>query len=160
MATIWGEMGLCEKCNYNGWVWKVPFVLSWPGHIPEGEHRHDLMELIDFGSTLGALTGVDLAPGMRGRDLFNSPEPEGVFGIIDWRGSRRAAVRTKKYRYDCTLEYKNEKVGPEGYDANLIDIENDPLEEKNLIRDPALAQTAREMHERIESWIGATTPKS
>jgi arylsulfatase A-like enzyme len=59
-----GEAGLCEKGTYDREVWRVPLIISWPGHIPEGEHRHDLVELLDFGSTLCVQAGIAKPPGI------------------------------------------------------------------------------------------------
>ena len=153
-----GELGLSEKCNFDREVWRVPFILSGPGLIPEGEQRHDLAELMDFGPTLCGLTGIDLTPGMRGRNLFDSTEPEAVFGVVDpvhidgLPQQRRAALRTRRFRYDCTVERDGQQVAIDECDANLIDLESDPLEEVNLAYDPRHAHTARDLHCKIEEY--------
>lgn len=152
-----GEIGLSEKGNFDRQVWRVPFILAGPG-VPKDEHRHDLMELIDFGSTLASLAGVDLSPGMRGRDLFSSEEPEAVFGILELDGQLRAAVRTARYRYDCTLSRGGMNTRPHERDPNLIDLQNDPLEENNLIHTPQYAPVASEMHQRLEEWWAISSP--
>ena len=113
-----GEFGQCEKCDYNGWVWKVPFILSWPGHLPEGEHRQDLIELIDFGATLGSAGRSQDASRYAGRGSFQlEATRRGLrYHSIGW-GPAGRAVRTKKYRYDCTVRFKRRGcVGPGGYD--------------------------------------------
>jgi choline-sulfatase len=146
-----GEAGLCEKSTYDREVWRVPFVISWPGHVPGDQHRHDLMELIDFGPTICALAGILLDPGMRGRDLFHSKEPEAVFAVIGT--GRRAAARTRKYRFDCSLGSGERKHNFEDCDPNLFDLEADPWEERNLIHDPSTRNLAREMFDRIQRWM-------
>ena len=45
---------------------------------------------------------------------------------------------------------------PDKRDGTLIDIENDPCEERNLIRNPALAETVSELHEKQEQWLAKT----
>ena len=98
---------------------------------------------------------------MRGRDLFDSPEPESVYGIVDpihidaLGGQRRAAVRARRFRFDCTVERAGRKVGFDECDPNLIDLEADPLEEVNLANDPSHASTAKELHGRIEQWLAS-----
>jgi choline-sulfatase len=147
-----GEAGLCEKGTFDREVWRVPMIISWPGHIPEGEHRHDLVELIDFGPTICAQAGIAKAPGMHGRDLFHSREPEAVFGVIGL-GVRRAAVRTKKYRFDCTVADDGGNVGFDRCDPNLFDLEADPFEERNLAQDPAHAAAVKEHYQRMQLWM-------
>jgi len=148
-----GEAGLCEKGTFDREVWRVPFLLSWPGHLPQGAHRHDLSELIDFGATLCALAGVEKGPGMRGRNLFDSAEPEAVFGAIHLRQSIRAAARTRRYRFDCTLKFKGQDVGFDACDPNLFDIQADPCEERNLATDPGMQGVVREMYQRVRRWM-------
>ena len=50
-----GEFGHCQKGTFDYEVWRVPFIVSWPGHVPAGEDRHDLCELMDFGPTVFSL---------------------------------------------------------------------------------------------------------
>lgn len=152
-----GEAGLCEKNTFDREVWRVPFILSLPGVVPEGEHRHDLMELMDFGPTVCSLAGIEPAEGMRGRDLFNSAEPEAVFGIVEtceeW-GRRwiRAGVRTCKYRYDCTFMLEGDPLPEDACGANLFDLEADPYEENNLIDRPEMKGVAAELYHKVYSW--------
>ncbi|MCL5271042.1 MAG: sulfatase-like hydrolase/transferase [bacterium] len=148
-----GEAGLCEKGTFDREVWRVPFLLSWPGVIPEGEHRRDLMELIDFGPTLFALAGLRPDPGRHGRNLFDSRESEAVYGVIDLGPFRRAAVRTRRYRFDCTLAIKGESVGYEACDPNLFDLAQDPGEIYNLAAGPETKAVRKELYDRIRRWM-------
>jgi choline-sulfatase len=148
-----GEIGLTQKGTYDYEVWRVPFILSWPKHIAQGEHKNDLCELIDFGPTLCALAGIAKATGMHGRDLLHSQPPDAVYGIIQTNDYRRAAIRTAKHRFDCTIKYKDKPVGWEECDANLTDVDNDPAEERNLFRDPGMRRLAGELHHRVMKWI-------
>jgi choline-sulfatase len=85
-----GEFGHGEKCTFDDQVWRVPFIWSWPGHLPEGQVREDLCELVDTGRTMLGLAGMekDAPAHWRGRDLFNdpilAPENQAVFGQIGW----------------------------------------------------------------------------
>jgi len=146
-----GEVGLTEKGTYDREVWRVPFIMSGPG-LPQGEVRDDLADLMDFGPTLCAMAGIDLADGMQGRDLFHSDEPDAVFGVIDIGPYRRAGIRTKRHRFDCTVSYKGERTTRDAADPNLFDIESDPEELNNLIHDPANRALADELYGRIVAW--------
>jgi choline-sulfatase len=85
-----GEFGHGEKGTFDDQVWRVPFIWSWPGHLPENQVREDLCELVDTGRTLLALAGIgkDAPVHWRGRDLFGDPIPppenQAVFGQIGW----------------------------------------------------------------------------
>ncbi|MDA8296716.1 MAG: sulfatase-like hydrolase/transferase [Actinomycetota bacterium] len=84
-----GEWGAGEKGFFDQEVWRVPFVWSWPGRIPENSVRTSPCELLDTAVTLSELAGVEPHPSWRGRDLFGGTgEVEAVFGQIGWpRGS-------------------------------------------------------------------------
>ncbi|HUS61933.1 MAG TPA: sulfatase-like hydrolase/transferase, partial [Acidimicrobiales bacterium] len=156
-----GEYGHLQKGTFDTEVWRVPFIISAPSDVPKGEHRHDLCELLDFVPTVCSLAGIDLAPGMRGRDLFDAtqPEPDAVFGLVDMFAHRRVGVRTKRYRYDCSYLYdesytmQTDKTAGDDRRANLIDLENDPLELHNLINDPSAAAIADELYARLDTWM-------
>lgn len=150
-----GEYGHIAKGIYDREVWRVPFVVSAPGRVPEGEHRDELCELMDFGATLCALAGLDRAEGMRGRDLFADDEsaPEAVYGVLDMFSFRRAAVRTDRYRYDCTYAIDGQKASTKELDANLIDLDDDPLEVNNLADDPAMTAVATDLYGLLDAWM-------
>lgn len=148
-----GEYGHCQKGTFDTQVWRVPFIVSWPGHVPAGEVRDDLCELMDFGATLCALAGLDVPDGMRGRNLLDSAEPDAVFGVLDMFYTRRAAIRTREYRYDCTYLYAEQRCSGADLDPNLIRIADDPDEERNLAHDEAFASVAAELYGQLDRWM-------
>jgi len=100
-----GEVGqLSGKWSFDRNVWGVPFVWHWPGHIPEGEVRSDLCELLDTGQTLASLAGLaNRAPSeWRGRDLFGAPPPppdkQVVFGQIGWPNTQAPVLQIKQVK--------------------------------------------------------------
>ncbi len=155
-----GEAGLCEKGSYDREVWRVPFVFSCPGLIPEGQKDGQLCELLDFGATITDLCGVSLDSGMRGRNVFTDPAPETVFGIIDIGDYRRAGVRNGKYRFDCTVAYKYKLLPESECDPNLFDVEADPFEETNLENNPEYAPIVKKMYQQLRGWLKTTDPKA
>lgn len=56
-------------------------------------------------------------------------------------------VRTESWKY---IHYPHGDGKPDRYTAELYDLKNDPLETKNLIRDPNHQAQAKEMQERLE----------
>ena len=146
-----GEVGLCQKGTYDREVWRVPLVLSGTG-TRDGV-RTDLCELVDFGRTLCGLVGIEPDPAMRGRDLFASTEPDAVFGVVDMYEDRRAGVRTRRYRYDCTVSSSGRATPPNERDPNLFDLFEDPNETVNLARDPSMAAVVADMNDRVDAWL-------
>jgi arylsulfatase A-like enzyme len=174
------EYGAVEKCVFDDPVWRVPFIWSWPGHLPAGQTRTDLCELIDTTRTLMALAGLDEPDDVRGRDLFGpAPAPEAVFGQIGWpegkpdrvvpaeaidryitsqgqypryNSTLRQALRTDRYRMDVEWMARGRRVPREEMDGNLFDLQADPLERTNLFEDPQHAAVVEELLGHLERW--------
>ena len=53
-------------------VLKVPFVISWPGHIPSGTAYRNVVGLIDVMPTLLDFLGIDSPPGVQGVSFADS----------------------------------------------------------------------------------------
>lgn len=155
-----GEAGLCEKGTYDREVWRVPFVFSCPGLIPEGKTDAQLCELLDFGATITSLCGVPLQEGMRGRNVFTTASPSAVFGVIEIGAYRRAGVFDGKYRMDCTIAYKYKLTPESESDPNLFDLEKDPYEENNLANNPEYAPVVKKMYQQMREWLKQTDPKA
>jgi choline-sulfatase len=153
-----GEAGLAEKGTYDREVWRIPFVFSCPGLIPQGQRNNQLCEYLDFGKTIADLCKIPLAPGLRGRNVFTDPAPDAVFGVIEIGDYRRVGVRNGKYRFDCTLAYKYKMVPEDKCDPNLFNVEADPFEENNLARNPEYAPVVKEMYGRLREWLKSTDP--
>lgn len=170
-----GEFGTGEKGVFDDQSWRVPLIFSWPGHLPEGQVRDDLCELIDFGPTLMNLAGLEDGPvddfrgRARGRDLFDAsqPAPQAVFGQIHMpdsgaplfrrifgdkgHGPMRVGVRTPRHRLDLTYMAGGRRLACD--DGNLIDMQDDPGERRNLFHDPAHRPTRDHLLGLIDAWF-------
>ncbi len=173
-----GEWGAGEKGYFDQEVWRVPFLWSWPGHLPEGETRTEPCELLDTGRTLLSLAGLagHIPAGWRGRNLFNPNEaaPPAVFGQIGWPNARcsllqreqvkamgekrphwftlRVAIRTERYRMDESWMRDGRRIAAPEADGNLFDLRADPQEKRNLWREPSSQETVRALRRQIEAW--------
>jgi arylsulfatase A-like enzyme len=149
---------------------RVPFLVTGPG-IPKEQIRRELFGTIDIFPTLCGLAGIGIPDFCDGQDFSanirncpgicdpesqllmhvailkamkkagNTPLPEFVRQYSDapfFRG-----VRGK--RYTCTVNTDGE--------WQLWDNLNDPLQQKNLIDDPAYADVTRAMHTELEHWL-------
>ncbi len=131
---------------------RVPFLVSWPGHIPAGvvNRRHLVSSCVDLLPTICDFAGVEPPAGLPGRSV--RPIASGK-APADWRnelviectGGR--CLRSRRYKYTMW-------EGPVPREM-LIDMERDPGEMKNLAANPAfasvLAEHRRLLRQHIES---------
>src|SRR5206468_5290946 len=62
-----GEHHLLDKSNaFYDCLTHVPLLVSWPGHLPQGARRPELVSLVDVMPTVLHLAGVPLPDGGRG----------------------------------------------------------------------------------------------
>ncbi len=68
---------------YEGAV-KVPLIVRWPGNLPAGARRNDLVQWIDLTATFLDVAGIDPAPNVQGKSLL--PLARGDTGAVgrDW----------------------------------------------------------------------------
>jgi choline-sulfatase len=168
-----GEYGACEKSTFDNEVIRVPFIISWPGHLPEGEVREDICNLIDTSRTLLPLAGLEPVPEMEGRDLFHSEQPEGVYAMLDRgrksipeqrfaqenQGFSRIFVRTDRWRYDYQVEIRGIRTNQKMQFPSLYDLENDPEEQHNLINNPEYKPIIEQLHRQLTDWYYSSHPR-
>jgi hypothetical protein len=148
--------------------WRVPGIMWWPGHIPEGAVYHEMMTHIDLWSTLAAMVG--LTPPPHGEWQDNNGKPI-YFDSIDnsayilgtekhsarksWIyidgetfGAIRADVGGDPENDDVNIAWKytwNAKdtwLGPEqmlGSIGSLYNLTMDPYEKYDMIFNGAMA---------------------
>ncbi|MBC2840287.1 arylsulfatase [Robiginitalea sp. SC105] len=102
---------------------RSPLIVSWPGHIPEGQLLRSVGAGVDLLPTLAALAGVSLPTGVRldGFDLsagITGTGAENRPGLIfnHWNG--KTSVRSQRFRLDA--------------ENQLYDIENDPGQQEDV----------------------------
>ena len=103
-----GDNGRChvrgKQFLYDGGI-HVPLIVRWPGEVPPGAVRDDLISGIDLSATSLALAGIARPESMQGR-VFLGPEAgpprEMIFAArdrCDETVDRIRCVRTDKYKY-------------------------------------------------------------
>ena len=144
-----GKMSLYEA------GFRTPVLFNWPGRIPAGARRDDLVSIVDLFPTLldyaGAppsanpdRPGVDLREILEGNPAPLRSELIGTAGTLrsDRDGEPRGGsfLRTQRWHY---LWYND------GREA-LFDLEADPDEKRDVAaQHPGVTQTSRE---RIRRW--------
>lgn len=147
--------------------WRTPLIFNWPGHIPAGVVRNDLVSLNDLFPTLldyagvrttRRLAGLDLRPYLeqgtpvprneligamrrvRPVNVGKPPEPKTGWGYF---------VRTPRWHYLLYPELGREQ---------LFDIEKDPRELRDLAQ--AFPAEVAKLRAAVDRWIAEETPGS
>ena len=160
-GELLGDHGLLLKgpMMYEGAV-RVPLILRWPGRLPAGERRDDLVQWIDLCPTFLEAAGLDAAgagplPGNQGLSLL--PLARGDVGAPT-RGWALCEYRDSGHPYEPPVHVTmlrrgrhklNVYHGPPASDrprtGELYDLEADPHELRNLWHDAASAPTRDEL---------------
>jgi len=139
-----GEKGMLSEGGI-----RVPFVVSWPGRIPEGQIYDEPIWSLDVAATANALAGqpedkealdgVNLIPYLSGEKKGSPHE------FLTWRWISQAAIREGNW--------KLLRGGDREY---LFDIVADPEEKRNLLKEhPKVADRLRT---RLTGWTNELQP--
>ncbi|MFT5123943.1 MAG: arylsulfatase A-like enzyme [Verrucomicrobiales bacterium] len=116
-GEMFGAQGRVFKMTFYEEAARVPFLIRWPGHIPEGHTSFACMSTVDIMPTLLGLTALPIPPAVEGMDLSpaaqgqSGPEPEFAFlqGMghtflwndgFEWRAIRDTEYTYARYRSD------------------------------------------------------------
>lgn len=147
---------------------RIPMLVVYPGKIEPGSTVTQMISNADFAPTVLDYAGVDAPSQMQGasmKPLFEDQNPRwrDTFFYEYWKDlvhsiPTMTAVRTDRYKL---VSY------PEINDIDeLYDLENDPHEMNNLVRDPAYADLYASMQQRMtqqraaNQWQERVFPKN
>lgn len=131
---------------------RMPFVVRWPGVIKPGTVSDAMVLNVDFAPMMLDVAGQKVPADMQGRSFVPILKGEKP---ADWRTSMyyryyhypmhhrvqpHYGIRTERYK----LIFFNKLD-----EWELYDLEKDPKEMKNLIKDPALADTIKKLKEEM-----------
>lgn len=88
---------------YDGGI-HIPFIMSWPGHLPKNIVSDDLISGIDISATVLKVAGIDPPGYMEGRPILGDHVKKRDFIIaardrMDETVDMMRCVRTKKFKY-------------------------------------------------------------
>ncbi len=125
---------------------RVPFIVQWPGQVPEGSVREQQVSNVDLMATLAGLTGQSLID--QGMGSFNllpvflgqrddSDSVHNNLIVEDMGGSADGKIARKIYYEDFwkIMVGPNNLFNPVVYD--LYNLDEDPSESNNLINNAA-----------------------
>jgi len=134
----------------------IPMILRGPG-FAQGQVIEELASLIDLPATLLQAAGLAIPTGWQGNPLqqlangdSESWPPDVFIQISETQVGR--ALRTKKWKYSVRAPrrngwlHSNAKVYREDF---LYDLENDPNELRNLVKDAAYEQVRAGLRQRL-----------
>lgn len=153
-----GERDLWWKQTFYDESAKVPLVMSWPGRLPMGERRNQIVNLIDLTATIVDAGGAAPLANSDGRSLLplaldgESTWNDETFseyctdGLLAWSGGRllqSRMIRRDNWKY----------IYYHGSASQLFDLQADPQEMNNLAADPAYRRIRDQLETRLlDGW--------
>jgi len=156
-----------EQLAEHGHWWKntfyedsvaVPLIVAWPKHLPAGQRRSHVVNLVDVGATLIEAAGAPTLPASNGRSLLgiaadpDSPWVNRTFSeyVTDtaaaWTGpssTRQRMIRDGRWKL----------VAIDGERPMLFDLEADPGESRDVAQDAAYSGVRAELEARVlDGW--------
>lgn len=136
---------------------RVPFVVSWPGHLPPGVYEQPAIQLDLHATALAVagvavkpewqLDGVDLLPFLRGEKA--GPPHEALY----WRFGAQMAIRVGDYklvRYDSNADTLSGARNQPVTAAKLYRLSEDPGERQDLAA--TLPAKVQELQAQWDAW--------
>ena len=151
-----GSHGLFGKQNLYEHSMRAPLVFSGPGS-PRGQQTDAMCYLLDVFPTLGELAGVRGPDGSEGRSLvpiIAGRQAKGRDSIFTAFIKVQRAVRDDRWKLI---------VYPRVNKTQLFDLQNDPIEMKDLAADPRYAGELTRLRALLENWqreLGDVQPLS
>ncbi|TVQ29109.1 MAG: DUF4976 domain-containing protein, partial [Spirochaetaceae bacterium] len=137
------DHGFNDKHTFYDESWRVPFIMSMPGTLPQGERR-GFAVWTDITATIVAAAGAQM-PSVQGFDLFGpisrgeaSPRFAAVATLF-----RSVALATERWKL---VYYMDEDQG------QLFDRRDDPVEQRNLYDDPSHRPVRDELLLALLKW--------
>lgn len=157
----WGEHGLIDKRTAYEESMRVPLLARWPAKLPPGTPVDAMVANIDIAPTILDAAGVAIPEQMDGRSFL--PLAAGQMNPDDWRQEllyeyywENAFPQTPTTFALRTPEYKFIQYYGVWDTEELYDLQNDPHEDHNLIRDPEHQQVVRQMRNRLHAVMKET----
>ncbi|GAB3433866.1 alkaline phosphatase family protein [Flindersiella endophytica] len=147
---------------------RVPLLVRWPGRIPAGQRRPELVQWIDLAPTLLEAAGLPPSPAHQGASLLGllagTKAWQRDFALCEYRNSGHPydqPVHTTMLRHDRwkLVVHHGGATGRE-HTGELYDLADDPNELTNLWPDREHRETRLDLYERLLDALVATEDRS
>jgi arylsulfatase A-like enzyme len=149
-----GEMMGAHGALSKGRFWeesaRVPLVVRWPGRVKTGRTAA-LAQMMDIYPTIVEAIGGQVTPGHFAKSLL--PVAEGKqasirdLAVSEIGKTAPLGIMAREARFKYWADEKGE---------HLFDLQNDPLEMRNLAGVPENRETLNRMRERLLSHLRST----
>jgi arylsulfatase A-like enzyme len=138
-----GEKGMLAEGGI-----RVPFLARWKGAIPSGQVCKTPVISLDVAATACAIAGLDRPKTLDGQNLLPMLTGEKPLAArtLNWRFWGQTAVRQGDWKF---LKMGNQQ-------SFLFNLENDPGESKNLIKQHP--ELAARLEQRAVTWAADLKP--
>lgn len=125
-------------------------LLIFGGGFEGGKIDERLVSLIDLPPTLLRAAGIEIPESYEGFPLQDETERDHVFIQISESQVGRA-IRTKRHKYSVRALGSGNMLhsSPIYFEDFLYDLENDPIEKNNLVKDPEYKQVRKELKQML-----------
>ncbi|MDF1752578.1 MAG: sulfatase [Verrucomicrobiales bacterium] len=156
---LFGEHGLIDKrCAYEASI-RIPMVMRCPSLFKGGQVVDEVVANIDVAPTLLEAAGIEAPGHMDGESFLGLAKGE----EMEWRDYllyeyywERNYPQTPTMHAVCGKKYKYVRYHGIWDIDELYDLENDPGEKRNLINDPAHAETVTRLNKRLFELLKET----
>jgi len=151
-----GEHGLIDKRHAYEESIRVPLLVMASGELPASTDFNQVVQNIDIGPTILDMAGLEKSNEMDGNSFYDLlhqkeiPWRDTIYYEYFWerpfpQPPTTHAIRTDRYKY---IRYHGL------WDINeLYDIQNDPYEMNNLIRDPEYVKISEQLRNNLFDWL-------
>lgn len=136
---------------------RLPAVISWPGKLPQGETRDQMIHSCDWLPTLAALCEVKLPEAtLNGRsqvEVIKSKDAPSPHASLHWKVGNQWAVRKGPWKLIHQANSANTEpaLTKEDRPFFLANLEDDPGERKNLAKDnPKIVEELKALHDGLK----------
>ena len=149
-----GDHGHSQKWNMYEPTVHVPALISWPGHIPEGQRVSDLVALFDLGPTILEYAGIEPPSWMEATSLqpYLGGKPDVERQRVYAEHSNDALLTGTRFMTmirDGAIKLVHFVDSENG---QLFDLDSDPDERVNLWHDPDYAEKRAYLINEILKW--------
>ncbi len=151
-----GEHGMIEKAPGIGFrcITRIPFIVSYPGVIPDNVRREEIAESVDFLPTICSLAGLPMPNWCDGEDiskLLINGEKQKEFAVTEHPLSK--TIHNSRYKFTSYLPEMDD-----GKDfGELYDMIEDPWEMNNLYYHSQYASIVSKLEKELYYWLVRTT---